>query len=298
VTDSPLARLMRALLLAAAAVALLGLVAVAAAGYRLGGSGSSQPTPYAVDTILTVVLAVYAVGALALLGGLFWAGLDVRRHPQKAQAKRRRTASSVVVALGLLALLLLAADRFHWRFHPTRLRNPPAAQTSGGGTSAQQKPGAHAARHARFRWIPFLVVVGAAGVAFGSFAVAERRRKRRLPPEPLMGEELVEVLDETLADLRAEEDPRRAVLAAYVRMERVLAAHGVPRRRFEAPHEYLGRVLAELTGGGRAAERLTALFERARFSPHAVDASMKADAIAAVEDLQADLAAAEAAEAA
>ena len=51
-------------------------------------------------------------------------------------------------------------------------------------------------------------------------------------------------------------------------MERALAAHGFPRRRFEAPHEYLNRVLGELSGGRRAAARLTALFERARFSPH------------------------------
>ncbi|MFL5521942.1 MAG: DUF4129 domain-containing protein [Gemmatimonadales bacterium] len=47
-----------------------------------------------------------------------------------------------------------------------------------------------------------------------------------------------------------------------------------------------------------AARRLTALFERARFSPHEVDAAMKAEAIEAIESLQADLAATEAAEAA
>jgi hypothetical protein len=88
------------------------------------------------------------------------------------------------------------------------------------------------------------------------------------------------------------------VIAAYARMERALAAHGVPRRRFEAPHEYLGRVLAEVTGGGPAARKLTALFERARFSPHEVNASMKDEAIEAIESLQADLAAAEVAEAA
>jgi hypothetical protein len=77
-------------------------------------------------------------------------------------------------------------------------------------------------------------------------------------------------------------------------MERSLAAHGVPRHRFEAPHEYLGRVLAELTSGRLSASRLTALFERARFSPHEVDQAMKEAAIEAIEALQADLAAAEA----
>ena len=74
--------------------------------------------------------------------------------------------------------------------------------------------------------------------------------------------------------------------------------HGIPRRRFEAPPEYLSRVLSEVSGGRLAATRLTALFERARFSPHEVDENMKASAIEAIESLQADLAAAELEEAA
>jgi hypothetical protein len=300
VTESPLTRLVRALLLAAAAVVLVGLVAVAAAGYRVGSSGSPEPSPYAVDSILTIVLAVYAVGAVVLIGGAFWAGLELRRNPpQQARLRRQRTASRVFVVLGLLAVLLFAADRFHWRFDPSRLRNPPSAKTpTTPAASAKPKQGKEPPRHAQFRWLPFLAVFGAGGIALGAVYAAERRRTRRLPREPLVADELVEVLDETLTDLRSEEDPRRAVIASYARMERVLGAHGVPRRRFEAPHEYLGRVLAELTGGGRAAERLTTLFERARFSTHAVDATMKGEAIAAVEDLQAELAALEAWEAA
>jgi hypothetical protein len=43
---------------------------------------------------------------------------------------------------------------------------------------------------------------------------------------------------------------------------------------------------------------LTALFERARFSPREVDSAMKNDAIEAIQALQAELAAAEAEEAA
>jgi Domain of unknown function (DUF4129) len=296
VTESQLARLVRALLLAAAAIVLLGLVAVAAEGYRIDDAGGSEPSPYAVDTVLTIVLAVYAVGALALLGGLFWAGLEVRRQPASAGAKRKRSASRILVAVGLFGLLVLAADRFHWRFNPSRLRNPPSAQTTPNGSSSNPKGSNDRQHQAQFRWIPFVVVLGAAGVAFAAVYVAEKRRRRRLPPDVLGAEELADVLDETLADLREEEDPRRAVIAAYARMERALAAHGVPRRRFEAPHEYLRRVLVELTGGRRAAERLTALFERARFSTHAVDAQMKADAVAAVEDLQDALAVTEAAQ--
>ena len=295
-TESPLTRLARALLLAAAAVVLVALVAVSASGYRIGGSSSSQTSPYAVDTIVSVVLALYLVGAIVVFAALFWAGLDVRRA-QKPAAKRQRTfrmvAGAIVVAVGLAIL----AGRFHFFFHPSK---PPL-------TSAQQaienanraKDGGSSTKHqTQLRLAPFLLVIGAAAIAFAGLLLAERGRGRRLPRESLPSEELAGVLDETLDDLLAETDPRRAVIAAYARMERAFAAHGVPRRQFEAPHEYLGRVLAEATGGGRGAARLTALFERARFSSHEVDSAMKNEAIDAIQALQAELAAAEAGEAA
>jgi Domain of unknown function (DUF4129) len=289
VTESPLTRLVRALLLAAAALVLLGLVVVAAGGYRLSGSSSSQPSPYAVDTILTIVLAFYAIGAVALIGGAFWAGLEVRRNPGPVRP-RQRSVSRVLVMLGALSLLLVAAERFNWR-NLHRDHGQQAAQTStlpaGGAAKSNQRP--KAKHEAQFRLVPFLAVLGAAAAAFGAFYVAEGRRRRRLPREPLVADELSEVLDETLEDLRAERDPRRAVIAAYARMERVLAAHGVPRRRSEAPHEYLERVLTELTGGGRAARRLTTLFERARFSPHAIDEGLRAEALDALTALRIEL---------
>ena len=45
-----------------------------------------------------------------------------------------------------------------------------------------------------------------------------------------------DVLDETLDDLRAETDPRRAVIAAYARMERALAAFGLLIAAFLSPY--------------------------------------------------------------
>ena len=82
-TESPLTRLARALLLAAAAVVLVGLVAVSAGGYRIGSSSSSQTSPYAVDTIVSVLLALYLVGtnfALILLLNITVRFLTRSRH--------------------------------------------------------------------------------------------------------------------------------------------------------------------------------------------------------------------------
>jgi hypothetical protein len=72
-------------------------------------------------------------------------------------------------------------------------------------------------------------------------------------------------------------------------MERTLAARGVPREAFEAPLEYLARVLELVQVSSHSILRLTGLFERARFSPHEIDATMKDDAIDALVGLRTEL---------
>jgi len=72
------------------------------------------------------------------------------------------------------------------------------------------------------------------------------------------------------------------VIAAYARLERVLAAHGEPRRESDTPEEHLARVLGRLDVDRRATRRLVDLFVRAEFSPHVVDAAMKDEAIDAL----------------
>lgn len=280
-------------MLTALAVVLLGLVVVAAGGYRLGGASSTQASPYAVDTLLTIVIAVYAIGAVALFAGTIWAGAEVRRNPKLRAG--RRSGLSFGLAL-LLALVILAfVTRFHGRIDISRLHAPttPAPTAVPSASPGQSKARPAPAHQPRFQLLPFLAVLAAAAAGLGALYAAERRRKHRLPPPAAVRAELAEALDETLDDLRAEREPRRAVIAAYARMERVLARHGIPRRRFEAPNEYLARVLSDLTQRSRAAERLTELFERARFSTHEIGPEAKDEAIAAVEDLQSELDAAE-----
>jgi hypothetical protein len=75
-------------------------------------------------------------------------------------------------------------------------------------------------------------------------------------------------------------------------MEAALAQVDLGRRASEAPREYLARFEAGLGGGRGPAERLTTLFERARFSPHAIEEPLRADALAALSALRAELEAA------
>ena len=121
-----------------------------------------------------------------------------------------------------------------------------------------------------------------------------RARRARGELHSELAEAVAEAVDESLDDLRAEPDPRRAVIAAYARLERVLAAHGLPRKPAEAPLEYLGRMLAGALRLRQAAAPLTDLFERAKFSQHAVGPEMKEQAIDALETVRDDLLAARA----
>ena len=126
-----------------------------------------------------------------------------------------------------------------------------------------------------------------AGIA--AYVISERRAHRGARSNEGLGEQLAVVLDETLDDLRAEADPRRAIIAAYARLERVLAANGIPRHTSETSDEYLPRVLHGLALDLRAVEHLTALFTRAKFSHHDVDAAMKEEAIDALEQVRDEL---------
>jgi hypothetical protein len=80
------------------------------------------------------------------------------------------------------------------------------------------------------------------------------------------------------ADLDSYPDPREAVIACYVRMERALADAGSPRRATESPLELVARVLAEQHVPEPDVRRLTELFTEARFSGHPVTDEMRAAA--------------------
>jgi hypothetical protein len=136
-----------------------------------------------------------------------------------------------------------------------------------------------------------LVVAGLALAAMIGLAVAQllaERRRRRPPRTP--AERLVELLDDTLEDLEGEPDPRRAVIAAWARMERGLAAVGLPRHPAEAPFEYAGRVLESALARPASVHRLTGLFERAKFSRHAIGDEDRDEAIAALRAVRREVA--------
>ena len=278
-----------ALLTTLGIVALVGVVAIASRGSTpSGGAGTRRPS----DTLLDILLSLYLVGLVA--GAILFLYLLVLRRANVSQGGggRLRGLRNAVRSVVLVGIALLLAREFSTRRLDGLDVTLPQGQGAGEGT-----PGVSGrdVSEAEFAWIPVSITLALLAVAVFGFWWSGRSRRRALGKrDDELADALEAALDESLDDLRAEPDPRRAVIAAYARLERVLASHGLPRKTSEAPLEYLGRMLSGLSVSPPAARRLTDLFERAKFSQHAVPAEMKEEAIGALETVRDDLAAARA----
>lgn len=283
----------RALLAVGVAVALLAAVAIASSGNTpTGDGGVRRPADRLLDVFISLYLVALPLGGLFLLVSfVLKRGSDLSERAS-GRARRGRGAGLAVSALfflGVAGLVKVLADRVGEDQDQSLQPLPGSGETTAGGSQASD------AYKPEFAPLGVALVLAVVGASVLAWYLSERARRRRLGagPPPL-GLVLADVLDETVDDLRAESDPRRAVVAAYARLERTLSAYGLPRRPSEAPEEYLARILADLEVGRLAARRLTTLFETAKFSRHEVDETMRDEAIAALEAVRQDLRAAEA----
>ena len=278
-------RLRNALLTTVGVVVALVAVALAARGSTPTGDNRTRKPS---DTLVDVLFSLYIV---VLVGGacLVVYMLVLHRHIRADEGNKRRQTllETVLIWTLLLGLGLVAARRLaDW----DGVLRTPRTDLFRNGTQALPEPPTSAGRSPEFAWVPVLVTVGLIVVALGAWWFAGRARKRSRGEFHLgLAHAVAQAVDESLDDLHAETDPRRAVIAAYARLERVLADHGVARQPSEAPLEYLARVLASLQVGDEAVATLTHLFERAKFSQHAVGPEMKEQAIAALVTVRDEL---------
>jgi hypothetical protein len=258
--------------------ALLVLAGIASNGRPLSGaSRGTGPTvtffDYFFTTIVLIGLAMTAVVAYAL----------VTMEPTRFTPQRRRwhlvMTLAWLFACVILGWLFLHAG-FVQRFTKSLQRVGQQGQTS--SPPGRPAPSGKGVRAARVRWEEVgIVLVLLAGTAVALLAGRHARRAPRLLPRS--SQEAVSLaLDESLDDLRNEPDLRRAIVAAYARMERALAAAGIAREPAEAPFEYLERALRSLDTNAGAVHRLTDLFEWAKFSQHEPEPAMRDEAIDAL----------------
>ena len=269
--------------LAAAVLVLLAVVALASRSDRAGRPADSgdRTLPLAFwDYLLTFgLLAMIAVLALAVY----------LRVPLLGPRRGNFAFTQLLGIAIIVGVFTLVGTRMEW----PKIRSSPGVEDALVDQRTETSVPEEAAgsqrdsRPVRLRWEVFVAVGGLLLLGVGIYAA----RKRRDVPEGQAdaAAALSEALDESLDDLRAERDARRAVIAAYARMERTLGRHGLPRRPFEAPLEYLARVLHELRVRSGAVLALTELFERAKFSRHEIDAEMKDEAIGALIAVRDDL---------
>lgn len=272
-----------------AAIAVLALVAAVALASRAhvpaGHQGPSRRVDGSVVIDAFFVLAVM-LGLATLVMLAFVRGASRRGQPRSLLQELRTLGviMTVVLAAVLLASRMRNSGIFQngsaGRFRPFGAARPPDSRTPAAAADQPWTPG----------W-PAIVAAAIVGALFFVVLVRVLRERlaRRAAEDEGLEASLVRALDASLASLELEPDPRQAVIAAYARMEKVLAAHGLGRQAAEAPGEYLRRVLASLEVSGDAARRLTALFELARFSTHEIRPPMRGEAFEALRAVRDEL---------
>ncbi|HKP19322.1 MAG TPA: DUF4129 domain-containing protein [Gaiellaceae bacterium] len=267
------------------AAALLGLTAVVALASRAKSpTGGGATDPASSDTLVEYVLLFGAVALVVTFCVAVYLLVTAHRNEGFAPPPRSSLWRTLIFVFVSGAAAVLLASRLHHFQVKEQPQQAPVQATSPDGKNGPRGDAVP------FDWVPVAVVGGltALGLATAAMLLLRHRApKKRLPRPP--AEALALALDASLDDLLAEPDPRRAVIAAYARMEGALAASGLARKQAEAPREYLERTLPELGASAGSARRLTTLFERAKFSPHRIDAAMKDEAIAALTALRDEL---------
>jgi hypothetical protein len=277
----------RTLRLTLAALSLLVLLAVVAFASRssLGHTSGAQPTPTYVSWAMSVFLIIF----VALIPFAVYSYSVQMREFRSKQDKsfQARVARSLAI---ILIFVIVGGVAMYLRLHHQGLfrgLHLPGAVT--GRHHDANHPGATYQPTFQYPVLWASLVVLAAAVGFLYWRHSRRVTPELVDQEPTMAEDVAAGIADAIDDLEAEPDARRAVIAAYARMEAVFARHGMQRKESETPVEYLRRLLLDLTSRTEAVRRLTDLFEQAKFSLHEIDGTMKQEAIDALRAIRDDL---------
>jgi hypothetical protein len=103
-------------------------------------------------------------------------------------------------------------------------------------------------------------------------------------------DEVVAALDAGLVGLTdADADPRRAVIACWVRLEEAAAAAGTPRHPGDTPTDLVARLLVAHQVSRPVLDEFAAVYREARYATHTVDERTRTAAIRSLGHLRAEL---------
>ena len=143
-----------------------------------------------------------------------------------------------------------------------------------------------------------LLAISVIGVLAAMMLRAWTARERPLLP-PTGTPTAMDSTDEVLAALDAgldelsdtDADPRRAVIACWVRLEHAAANAGTVRQIGDAPGDLVNRLLAGHRVSRPVLDRFAAVYREARYATHTVDERMRQTALSALRQLRGELAA-------
>ena len=265
-----------------ALVVLLALVAISSRS-GFGGSGAAGPN----NTYISYAMSVFLIVFVLMIPLAIYAYVIRTKEMASIGRPPAKRFWRMMIGLGILGLGLFLR---HWLqthqlfFGHNGLFHRDSKLTGTGHLKNQHgKP-----QQPHFEYSVLWVALALGVLVLVAWVVQRARREPVVHPAFSFGEqdELVVAISDAIDDLEREPDPRRAVIAAYARMERELGRQGLPRRPSETSVEYMRRALHERTARSASVEALTGLFERAKFSRHEITPAMKQEAIDALVDIR------------
>jgi hypothetical protein len=272
-----------------AAVAVL--LAVMTAGLRVRGTFSDRPNaPAAGASGAVLATALYAAEGLAFVAFIvLLVSARPDRKPKSDDPEPPRPhlpwwAKTFGVLLAVAAIITPFVVLLRQHTRKTPLRPVPGGQ-SGSQLRLTAPPSA-----AGSVWPVIAGMVIAIAVVV---VLTVLSRRRRPPDEPRDRDRRLARLLESLAAgrdaLTAGGEPRAAIIACYVAMERGFAAAGSAPAPADTPAEVLTRATRAGIVRSGPAEALTGLFRRARYSSQPMTSADSDAAAAALDQMRGDL---------
>jgi hypothetical protein len=249
----------------------------------------------AVEVVLAALLIVIRVRDVAAKRAADQAPYsDVDKEIEPSEALRFTLRYVLTGGFIAIAVVLLSNLHLHFFVPSRRLKLPTVPKVKPPKNYKPGPSGPWFTLHIPWATIGYalLVLVLVAAVAISIWWSMRQRRPAELPDIPddgVSAEELRDAVESGRAALAALDDARAAIIACYAAMEQSLAERGAARGVADTPDEVLARAVAREVVRGTAAARLTALFYEARFSTHPVSVGQRDAALAALDELSAEL---------
>jgi len=276
-------------------ITLLACAAIALRGHIPGAhaSGDHRAVPSAVSVVLmpvllTVSVVILIAGVIASQHRLPLAMPEVDRDSERRHGRLGRVGLLVLAALAVVSLIVAAASAvFFVGFGREGEPVPSSAPREGSGRTTQEVVTSTATPDTAPTYlggtallVATIAAIALVGVALAGLivvAMAGQRKPRTvpvpLPPAaPTAAGSLARAAEMGLAAMNVPgQDPREAIIACYVAVERGLSFdRAAAPLASDTPMEVLARAFERGALHDASARELVALFEEARFSPHSM----------------------------